>query len=70
MKAYRLNDEERSLWIDNDEGLYIWWKTSGLSKRNFLRENRHEIDSGIRRVLGGKSSTDAYEAEMRRIHGR
>lgn len=43
----RLNDQERSLWIDNDEGLYSWWKSSRQSKRDFIRENKAEIDAAI-----------------------
>ena len=26
----RLNDEERELWIMNDEGLYLWAKSEGV----------------------------------------
>jgi len=26
---YRLNDEERRQWIMNDEGLYLWARSSG-----------------------------------------
>lgn len=27
---YRLNDEERRQWILNDEGLYLWARSSGV----------------------------------------
>lgn len=47
------NDTERAQWVDNDEGLYNWWRSSGQSKRVFIRENRAEIDSAISRVTGG-----------------
>ena len=50
----RINDEERRLWIDNDEGLYNWQPSSGLSMRKFIRENREEIDRVIRNVVDGK----------------
>lgn len=69
MKTDRLNDDERSQWIDNDEGLYNWWKSarrqtlnpfSGLvrdagqmPKREFIRQNREEIDRAINNVLNG-----------------
>lgn len=49
----RRNDSDRRDWIDNDEGLYNWWKSSKLSMRDFLRENRAEIDVTIDNVLGG-----------------
>ncbi len=45
------NDRERELWVSNDEGLYNWWKDSGLSMRNFLRQNREELDQIINDAL-------------------
>lgn len=27
---YRLNDEERRLWVLNDEGLYQWARSEGV----------------------------------------
>lgn len=47
----RHNDEERRLWILNDEGLYLWWQRSGLSLRQFMRDNRVELDKCIDRAL-------------------
>jgi hypothetical protein len=38
------NDGEREVWVINDEGLYNWQRRSGLSMRNFIRENRDELD--------------------------
>jgi len=29
-QTYRINDEERRLWILNDEGLYWWAKREGV----------------------------------------
>lgn len=49
-----MNDREREQWIDNDEGLYDWWRRSGLSKRRFIRENRSEIDAAINPVVNGE----------------
>ena len=48
-----MNDTEREQWLDNDEGLYNGWRSSGLSKRLFIRENRVEIDRVIRNVTEG-----------------
>ncbi len=53
MKIDRLNDDDRSQWIDNDEGLYLWWKRSRQSKRQFIRANRAELDAVILPVLNG-----------------
>jgi hypothetical protein len=53
---YRLNNEERERWIDNDESLYTWWKSERMSKRNFIKENKEEIDKKILAVLNRKPS--------------
>ena len=50
MNRTALNDSDREQWIDNDEGLYNWWRSSRQSKRAFIRENRAEIDEAINRV--------------------
>jgi hypothetical protein len=50
----RLNDKTRSEWVDNDEGLYHWRRSTGLSMRAFIRENREELDACILRVLNGE----------------
>jgi len=49
-----MNNDERSQWIDNDEGLYNWWRSTRLSKQKFIKENREEIDRVINNVLGNK----------------
>lgn len=38
-------------WIDNDEGLYNWWRGSRQSKTAFIRDNRAELEASIRQVL-------------------
>lgn len=42
-----MNDTERERWVDNDEGLYNMMKSSRMSKRKFVRENRQMIDNVI-----------------------
>lgn len=49
-----MNNSDRAQWIDNDEGLYNWWKSSRLSKAEFIRQNRAEIDVAIENVRGGR----------------
>jgi hypothetical protein len=49
----RLNNTDREQWIDNDEGLYNWWRSTRLSKRQFIRQNREELDRCILNVLDG-----------------
>ena len=47
-----MNDKERKLWIDNDEGLYLAWKGSGLSQARWMNENRQLVDEHIAHALG------------------
>jgi len=47
-----MNDHERELWVINDEGLYSWWKSTRLSIRKFIQENRQELTAIINRALG------------------
>lgn len=49
-----MNDTERAEWVDNDEGLYRWWKSSRLPKREFIRQNRDEITKAVENVTSGK----------------
>lgn len=49
-----LNDEERRQWVDNDEGLYNWWKSTKMGLYRFVRENRAEIDAVINQTLNRK----------------
>lgn len=56
-----MNDMERELWIDNDEGLYNWYiswlgqgKGHGSSKREFIRSHRRDIDSAIENMTSGR----------------
>lgn len=49
-----MNDKDREQWLDNDEGLYSWWKQSRLSKRAFIQQNRKVITEAIEAVLNGK----------------
>ena len=45
-----MNDNERELWVRNDEGLYAMWQASRLAMRKFIRTHRTEIDSYIHRT--------------------
>lgn len=46
-----MNNRERQMWIDNDEGLYSWWKSEHCSMSAFIREHREELDGYINREL-------------------
>jgi hypothetical protein len=54
MAKQRINDEERRLWVENDEGLYNMMQESGLGMKRFIRENRKAIDKVINNVTSGK----------------
>lgn len=43
--------KEIRLWIENDEGLYNWWKDSRQPISTFIKENRSELVSCIRQAL-------------------
>lgn len=43
-----MNDTEREEWVNNDEGLYLWWKSSRVGITTFIRQNRKEIDQAIK----------------------
>ena len=42
-----LNDEDRRQWVQNDEGLYNWWKSTGIGLYRFVNENRQAITEAI-----------------------
>lgn len=42
-----LNDDERRLWVLNDEGLYNWWKSERGPIRLFICKHRAELDELI-----------------------
>lgn len=48
-----MNDADRRVWVENDEGLYDLFRGSGLSQTQWIRENRELIDSAIDRVTSG-----------------
>lgn len=50
----RLSISDLEQWVNNDEGLYNWWKSEGGSLRSFVQANREEIERGVRRVLDAK----------------
>jgi len=49
-----MNNSEISQWVDNDEGLYNWWKSERCSKTAFIKSHRAELIACIQKVLSGK----------------
>lgn len=52
-KPTKITTQDISQWIDNDEGLYDWWRGSRMTKRQFIKENQQELKECIRRVIDG-----------------
>ena len=48
-----MNNKDRSDWISNDESLYLWWRSSNLNMKTFIKRNKKEIDSYITKKLKG-----------------
>jgi hypothetical protein len=46
-----LSDSDRAQWVDNDEGLYNWWRSERCSKKEFIMRNRARLTDYINRVL-------------------
>ena len=45
-----MNDEDRRLWVLNDECLYNWYKSSRKGLYQFIKDNRKELTELIERV--------------------
>ena len=54
MPKFTINNRDREMWIDNEEGLYNWWLSSRWSKRKFIKEYKDDIDAVIRKTLNMK----------------
>jgi hypothetical protein len=51
-----MNNKERTLWINNDEGLYNWFKSSRQSMTAFIKENKTELDQCIDNAMNPKQN--------------
>lgn len=40
MKGQRLNDRERTLWVENDESLYRWWRSTNKGAGTMMKITR------------------------------
>ena len=56
------NDEERRMWVMNDEGLYGWFTSERprVGITTFIRNNRQEIDEAIERFLVRSAKNAGY----------
>jgi hypothetical protein len=46
-----VNDTEREQWVNNDEGLYLWWQRSKQPITKFVKQHRKELDEHIKKCL-------------------
>ena len=53
-----MDDEERRQWVLNDEGLYNWYRSSRMSLKAFIKENRKELTDIINKALGNEPEDD------------
>ena len=51
-----MNDKERGLWVNNDEGLYTWWLRERMPMRNFIKIHRDELTKYINKVIGNENT--------------
>jgi hypothetical protein len=67
-----MNDDDREVWVLNDEGLYNLQRRSRLSMRKWVRANRSLIDEVAEMVKTGKKSAHfmAYEKTPAWIRGK
>jgi len=56
MSRRTMNDGDREEWVNNDEGLYSWWRSSGKGITVFVRQNRAELTALINGRLGRPGS--------------
>ena len=56
MAKFRINDEEREMWVNNYEYLYNLWRRSGRGIVVWVRSNRELIDEVIRGELSKEPS--------------
>lgn len=60
MKGDKLTREDIKEWVNNDEGLYRWWKSSRMSLNSFVKANREELERCISRVLNRPPGTSYH----------
>lgn len=58
-----MNDQERRDWVQNDEGLYQWWTSTGMSLARFIQRHRDEIDQVTKNVTTGVRKAHYLEYE-------
>lgn len=53
-KGNKLTLVDIEQWVDNDEGLYLWWKSTRLPKRQFVRVYREKLTVVIDNIMSGE----------------
>jgi len=52
-----MNNEQRRIWVLNDEGLYNMWRKSHKPILKFISENRQLIDEVINNITCGEKKS-------------
>lgn len=63
MPGQRIDDKERSVWVLNDERLFLLWRKDGRAIKKFIRDNRIIIDELIDRVMTAKEQPHYFVNE-------
>jgi hypothetical protein len=63
MPGQRIDDKERSVWVLNDEKLFLLWRKDGRAIKKFIRDNRAIIDELIDRVMTAKEQPHYFMNE-------
>ena len=61
-----MNDDDRRLWVLNDEGLYRMWRASKMALRQWIRQNRDFIDTVTGNVTAGRRQAHYLVTARRR----
>lgn len=48
-----LTSKDLAQWVDNDEGLYRWWRNSKQTKRAFIATNRDKLKRIVQSITSG-----------------
>ena len=54
MDTNKVSLREITLWVNNDERLYNWWKSSRQPQQKYIKDNREELTKYILSILNKK----------------
>lgn len=66
-KKFTINDKDRAEFVENEEGMYRWYRSCRQPLRTFVRENRTDIDRVI--IEANKPPVSEYRAGYMQMRG-